>query len=103
MATHSSVLVWKIPWIEEPVGLQSMELQSQARLGPHIDTALIIDFILHTHLSNNFILNSRFSFKDILEVQKKSSFYIYLLGTVSGALHIFVQIQISIRYHFLSA
>ena len=103
MATHSSVLVWKIPWIEEPVGLQSMELQSQARLGPHIDTALIIAFILHTHLSNNFISNSRFSFKDILEVQKKSSFYIYLHGTVSGALHIFVQIQISIRYHFLSA
>ena len=24
MATHSSVLAWKIPWIEEPGGLQSM-------------------------------------------------------------------------------
>ena len=24
MATHSSVLAWKIPWTEEPVGLQSM-------------------------------------------------------------------------------
>ena len=76
--------------------------KSQARLSTHIDTPLIIDFILHTHLSNNFILNSRFSFKDILEKQKKS-FYVYLHDTVSGALHIFVQIQISIRYHFLSA
>ena len=27
MATHSSILVWRIPWTEEPGGLQSMELQ----------------------------------------------------------------------------
>ena len=27
MATHSSVLAWRIPWTEEPGGLQSMVLQ----------------------------------------------------------------------------
>ena len=27
MATHSSILVWEIPWTEEPGGLQSMWLQ----------------------------------------------------------------------------
>ena len=27
MATHSSILVWKIPWTEEPRGLQSMGSQ----------------------------------------------------------------------------
>ena len=27
MATHSSVLAWKIPWREEPGGLQSMGSQ----------------------------------------------------------------------------
>ena len=27
MATHSRILVWKIPWTEEPGGLQSMGLQ----------------------------------------------------------------------------
>ena len=27
MAIHSSILAWKIPWIEESGGLQSMELQ----------------------------------------------------------------------------
>ena len=27
MATHSSILVWRIPWTQEPDGLQSMELQ----------------------------------------------------------------------------
>ena len=24
-ATHSSIFAWRIPWTEEPVGLQSME------------------------------------------------------------------------------
>ena len=27
MATHSSILAWKIPWMEEPVRLQSMGSQ----------------------------------------------------------------------------
>ena len=26
MATHSSILTWRIPWTEEPGGLQSIEL-----------------------------------------------------------------------------
>ena len=29
MATHSRILAWRIPWTEEPDGLQSMGLQSQ--------------------------------------------------------------------------
>ena len=32
MATHFSTLAWKIPWTEEPDGLQSMGSQSQTRL-----------------------------------------------------------------------
>ena len=27
MATHSSILAWRIPWTEEPCGLQSIETQ----------------------------------------------------------------------------
>ena len=27
MATHSSILAWRIPWTEEPAGLQSMGSQ----------------------------------------------------------------------------
>ena len=27
MATHSSILAWRIPWMEEPGGLQSTESQ----------------------------------------------------------------------------
>ena len=32
MATHSSILAWRIPWTEEPGGLQSMRSQCQTRL-----------------------------------------------------------------------
>ena len=32
MTTHSSILAWRIPWAEEPGGLQAMGSQSQTRL-----------------------------------------------------------------------
>ena len=31
VATHSSILAWRIPWTEEPGGLQSMGLQRVRR------------------------------------------------------------------------
>ena len=38
MPIHSSTLAWKIPWMEEPGGLQSMGSQSQTRLNDFIFT-----------------------------------------------------------------
>ena len=38
MATHSSVLAWRIPWTEEPGGLQSMGWQSQTQLSTAVHT-----------------------------------------------------------------
>ena len=32
MATHSSILAWKKPWMEEPGGLPSMGLQRVGRV-----------------------------------------------------------------------
>ena len=32
MATHSSILAWRIPWTEEPGVLWSIQLQSRTRL-----------------------------------------------------------------------
>ena len=32
MATHSSILAWRIPWTEEPGELKSMGSQSQTQL-----------------------------------------------------------------------
>ena len=38
IATHSSILAWRIPWTEEPGGLQSMGYKSWTRLsGEHFD------------------------------------------------------------------
>ena len=35
MATHFSILVWRIPWTEEPGRLQSIRLQSRTRLNDY--------------------------------------------------------------------
>ena len=39
MKTHSSILAWRITWIEESGGLQSMELQ---RVGHDLATFTIV-------------------------------------------------------------
>ena len=41
MATHSSILAWRIPWTEEPGGLQSEGSQSRTRL-KQLSTALAL-------------------------------------------------------------
>ena len=33
MATHSSILAWKIPWTEEPGGLQSKQSEATEHHG----------------------------------------------------------------------
>ena len=42
MATHSNILAWEIPWIEEPDGLQSMGWQRfrQDRVAEHTQTSI---------------------------------------------------------------
>ena len=40
MAPHSSTLAWKIPWMEEPGGLQSMGSLSRAQLSDFTFTFL---------------------------------------------------------------
>ena len=51
MATHSSVLAWRIPWAEEPSGLQSMGLH---RVGHNWATNT--HQILRVKILNNFLL-----------------------------------------------
>ena len=43
MATHSSILAWKIPWTEEPGGLQSMGSQ---RVGHDWATSLSLSLVI---------------------------------------------------------
>ena len=49
MATHSSLLAWKIPWTEEPGGLQSMGSQ---RVG-HDEATSFFYILFHYGLSQN--------------------------------------------------
>ena len=57
MATHSSILAWRIPWTEEPGRLQSMWSQSQTRLS-NFTSLYLYKFLLVplwiTHLTSEF-------------------------------------------------
>ena len=41
MAAPSSILAWRIPWTEEPGGLQSVGSQSQIQLSMHAVNELV--------------------------------------------------------------
>ena len=51
MATHSRILAWEVPWIEEPGGLQSMGSQKESRYDSNATTAATIKN-LHTVLQS---------------------------------------------------
>jgi len=54
VATHSSVLVWEIPWTEEPGGLQSMGLQ---RVGHNTHTTHATDgHTFNTHTTHTQLM-----------------------------------------------
>ena len=71
MTTHSSFLAWRIPWTEEPGGLQStesQELDTTERLNHHHLSVMGICFIpafkelsywVTGHLNKNFQLEPR--------------------------------------------
>ena len=58
MATHSSILAWKIPWTEEPGGLQSTGSQkSQTQLSNSTTRVYAHTFMkIHKHLKMNTYL-----------------------------------------------
>ena len=49
MATHSSTLAWKIPWMEEPGRLQSMGLQRDITLLTkiHLVKAMVFPIVMY--------------------------------------------------------
>ena len=50
IATHSSMLAWKIPWTEDPGGQQSLASQSQTLLNDSLSLSLSLT---HTHTQLN--------------------------------------------------
>ena len=55
VVTHSSILAWRIPWTEEPGGLQSMGSQCQTRLSDlaHTHTRCLEDCLAHIRCFSN--------------------------------------------------
>ena len=51
MASHSSILAWKIPWTEEPSGPESMGMQSWTQLSTYVYITLFtpFSFMFFTH------------------------------------------------------
>ena len=41
MAIHSSILAWKIPWTEEPGGLQSMGVEKESDTTEHLNNKIL--------------------------------------------------------------
>ena len=61
MATHSSILAWKIPWTEEPGGLQSLRTCTCVHTHTHTCSHSSQDFshiILSLGVFRNFWLNA---------------------------------------------
>ena len=71
MATHSSILVWKIPWTEEPGGLQSRcghkESDSERSCSPSLlSNSMLVKHVSEIKMPTHFILLSltEIRFKD---------------------------------------
>ena len=62
MATHSSIHAWKIPWTEEPDGLQSMGWQSRTRLS---DFTFTFNAMPYTSLVAQMIKNPPANAEDL--------------------------------------
>ena len=54
MATHCSILAWRIPWKEEPGGLQSEALQSQTGLHACARVRACTHTHTHTHTHTSY-------------------------------------------------
>ena len=57
MATYLSTLAWKIPWMEEPGGLQSMGLQSWTRLSDFTFTFSLANISWNSQPQGRDVLN----------------------------------------------
>ena len=79
MATHSSILAWRIPWRKEPGGLQSMGSQKKS------DTT---EWLTHTLEAKMCLLIVSVTETDIIKTGVKEAFY--PLGNLYYA-HLFLQ------------
>ena len=84
MATHSSTLAYKIPWMEEPGGLQSMGSQ---RVGHDLATKQQLQGLANTGLLKWGICKLKFAhYSSVLRVQvRHSTKILYSLGKLKSS------------------
>ena len=68
MATHSSTLAWKIPWTEEPGGLQSMRLHRVGHDWSDLAAAAAAMYVLFPFLHSVFCFWNLFKLLNIVIV-----------------------------------
>ena len=71
MATHSSILAWKIPWTKETGGLQSTGSQSWTQLSEHTHRT----FEIHAVLFNQGLIEYSHKLTNSLTTMESSKNY----------------------------
>ena len=66
LATHSSILAWRIPWTEEPGGLQSIGLQTVR----HDRSDLAHTLLVYSYNLDIITNNAYFDFQKCLSLKK---------------------------------
>ena len=77
MATHSSILAWRIPGTAEPGGLPSMGLQSWTRLKRlSSSSSMVVIFLLYFYFLRNFhtVFHSRCKIESLFQSHLQCEF-----------------------------
>ena len=106
MATHSSILAWRIPWMEDPGGLQSMGLQ---RVGHnwvtepfHFDFPNFCTFSSLSFLLKNWthsFLSPPFSWKPLSNIAKNHRLITFWPFRNTGSLDTWVVMGTNLTKH----
>ena len=60
MATHSNIFAWRIPWTEEPGGLQSMESQRVDTTEVLSLSTFLLGFSIFSSVSRELVIMKQF-------------------------------------------
>ena len=74
MATHSSILAWRIPWTEEPVGLQSTVSHTTEQLLPSLHLTPVGPY---RHTSTPYMC--------VENINKRGYWHLITLGYISAS------------------
>ena len=94
MATHSSNLVWKIPWMEDPGRLQYMRSQ---RVGRNWVTSVHFTFSSRSHLSPSSLFSSLCNCECLWVFLAVENCFTNNLGVLSSMLYGWRSVEATVR------